>query len=210
VYSTFFVVCDGPCFTQDYGLGLALHTAGNAYVTGTTYSSDFPTVNALQPTLAGYGDSFVAMLNAAGSALVYSTYLGGSSYEERGGSIAVDTAGNAYVTGITYSSDFPTVNALQPTLAGDIRNAFVAKIDPTTTQPPVASALSLNPASVTSGATSTGTVTLSAGAPTGGAAVTLSSSNTAVATVPPTVTVPAGAMSANFTVSTSAVAASTP
>ncbi len=59
------------------------------------------------------GDAFVTKLNAAGSALVYSTHLGGSAWDV-GTGIAVDSSGNAYVTGTTYSSDFPTANAFQP------------------------------------------------------------------------------------------------
>ena len=63
----------------DTGYGIAVDAAGNAYVTGQTYSSDFPTVNPLQPALGGpTSNAFVAELNADGSALVYSTYLGGS------------------------------------------------------------------------------------------------------------------------------------
>jgi PKD repeat protein len=116
-------------------------SAGNAYVTGSTRSPDFPTANALQPT--GENNAFVARLSAAGSALVYSTYLGGSGYESGyisdGLGIAVDSAGNAYVTGTAYSLDFPTVNALQPTMGGGLRDAFVAKIGGTVNQPPVAS-----------------------------------------------------------------------
>ena len=145
VYSTYlggsYDFCDGfgSCASDD-GLGIAVDTAGNAYVVGTTYSSSFPTVNAIQPMLRGFRDAFVAKLNAAGSALVYSTYLGGSDVswcDEEGAcyfrgdyavGIAVDGEGNAYITGTTPSSDFPTANALQSTLAGD-SDAFVAKLN---------------------------------------------------------------------------------
>ena len=109
--------------------GIAVDSAGNAYVTGSTVSSNFPTANPLQPTLNGSNDAFVAKLNATGSALVYATYLGGSDYDA-GYGIAVDSAGNAYVTGITYSSNFPTANPLQPTLNGS-NDAFVAKLNAT-------------------------------------------------------------------------------
>ena len=82
--------------------GIAVDPAGNAYVTGDTNSTDFPTVNPLQATCGGCSSgkttTFVAKLNAAGSALVYSTYLGGSLEDEADG-IAVDSSGNAYVTG---------------------------------------------------------------------------------------------------------------
>ncbi len=114
---------------SDGSFGIAVDSAGNAYVTGGTSSTNFPTVNPLQPTYGGGGDAFVAKINPSGSALVYSTYLGGSSYE-CGESIAVDSAGNAYVTGGTSSTNFPTVNPLQPTYGGGEDDAFVAKINP--------------------------------------------------------------------------------
>jgi hypothetical protein len=114
--------------SQDVGGKIAVDTAGNAYVIGTTFSADFPTVNALQPYFGGGdGDAFVAKLTADGSALVYSTYLGGSG-RERGNCITVDAAGNAYVTGATNSADFPTSNPLQPVLGNLFFNAFVAKL----------------------------------------------------------------------------------
>ena len=113
---------------DDYGYGIAVDSSGNAHVTGFTGSTDFPTVNPLQATNHGGGDAFVAKLNAAGSALVYSTYLGGSSYDDAQG-IAVDSSGNAYVTGITQSTDFPTVNPLQASYGGGSADAFVAKLN---------------------------------------------------------------------------------
>jgi hypothetical protein len=103
--------------------------AGNAYVTGLTQSTDFPTTPGAFQTTHGGGlfDAFVTKLNAAGTALVYSTYLGGSENDE-GLGIAVDGAGNAYVTGFTQSTDFPTTpGAFQTTRQGG-QNAFVAKI----------------------------------------------------------------------------------
>lgn len=109
------------------GLGIAVDGNGNAYVAGFTYCSDFPVRNAFQPNLRGVEDAFVAKIDASGS-LSYSTYLGGSSADEAWG-IAVDKAGNAYVTGSTHSTDFPTSNAVQPSLAG-YQDAFVTKINP--------------------------------------------------------------------------------
>jgi beta-propeller repeat-containing protein len=116
----------------DMGLSIAVDPAGNAYVTGLTGSSDFPTQNPLQSAPGGGFDSFVAKLNATGTALVYSTYLGGSGDENTGlylwaADIAIDNVGNAFMTGYTSSPDFPTANPLQPTLRG-FSNAFVAKI----------------------------------------------------------------------------------
>ncbi|TMI08125.1 MAG: hypothetical protein E6H40_12740 [Betaproteobacteria bacterium] len=111
----------------DYGSGIAVDAAGSAYVTGSTSSADFPTANALQAAKAGFQNAFVTKLNPTGSALVYSTYLGGSG-GDGGTGIAVDAAGSAYVTGSTSSIDFPTVNPLQAAYGGD-GDAFVSKLD---------------------------------------------------------------------------------
>jgi hypothetical protein len=113
----------------DYGYGIAVDSAGNAYVVGNTASTDFPTMNPLQAANGGGLDVFVAALNAAGSALIYSTYLGGSG-DDMGAAIALDSADNAYVTGSTASADFPTNNPLQGANAGSI-NAFVSEIGST-------------------------------------------------------------------------------
>jgi hypothetical protein len=117
----------------DEGLGITVDSARNAYIVGVTQSTDFPTVNPVQPTFGGDSDVFVAKFNSTGSAITFSTYLGGSSYDT-GAGIAVDRAGNVYVTGYTTSNDFPTVNALQPVRArggNQGYDAFVAKLDPT-------------------------------------------------------------------------------
>src|SRR4029453_355003 len=107
----------------DFGEGMAIDAAGNAYVTGKTNSINFPTVNPLQPVKGFEDDAFVSKLNAAGSALVYSTFLGGNSDDGSSqfwgwAAIAVDDSGNAYVTGYTESTNFPTVNPLQAANAG--------------------------------------------------------------------------------------------
>ena len=112
---------------SDFANSIAVDSTGSAYVTGYTESPNFPTANALQSGFGGTADAFVTKLNAAGTALVYSTYLGGSS-EDRGDGIAVDSAGNAFVTGSTLSSNFPTANALQAVRGGD-RDAFVTKLN---------------------------------------------------------------------------------
>jgi Bacterial Ig-like domain (group 3)/Abnormal spindle-like microcephaly-assoc'd, ASPM-SPD-2-Hydin/Beta-propeller repeat len=128
VYSTYLGGSD-----IDWGSGVAVDAAGNAYVTGSTRSTEFPTANAIQPTNHGGYDAFVTKINAGGSALVYSTYLGGSGDENIAtyytGGIATDAAGNAYVTGYTDSTDFPTVHAFQPAYGGGVSDAFVAKIN---------------------------------------------------------------------------------
>lgn len=112
----------------DRGFGIALDAASNAYVTGRTQSADFPTVNPLQRALGGSEDAFVVKLNATGSALLYSTYLGGGGQDD-GLSIAVDAAGNAYVAGTTESRDRPTVNAFQPAFGGGVFDAYLAKLN---------------------------------------------------------------------------------
>ena len=128
VYSTY-LGGYGGMFEQSYGYGIAVDASGNAYVTGQTGSPSFPTASPLQAVFGGYLDAFVAKLNPTGSALVYSTYLGGSDYDN-GYGIAVDSAGNAYVTGGTVSTDFPTANPLQAVLGGG-QDVFVAKLNPT-------------------------------------------------------------------------------
>ena len=114
---------------EDYGYGIAVDTAGIAYVTGYTGSDDFPTASALYSKNAGgQSDVFVTKLNASGGSLSYSTYLGGSAYDE-GNGIAVDTSGNAYVTGYTHSDDFPTASAIYESHRGGYDDAFVTKLN---------------------------------------------------------------------------------
>ena len=132
VYSTFL----GGNNT-DEGHGIALDAAGSAYVTGVTASADFPvTAGTFDATFGGNTDAFVAKINPSGSALVYSTYLGGAN-QDQGNGIAVDATPSAYVTGYTFSDDFPvTSGALQSVRRGDF-DAFVAKISEDTTPPSV-------------------------------------------------------------------------
>lgn len=143
---------------DDEGAGTVVDAIGNAYVTGTARSSNFPTTpGSYQTTRGGWADAFVAILDPAGATLRYSTLLGGSqSLSTNGGAqpntdigvdegkaLTVDSSGNIYVVGLTNASDFPTVNPFQPSLASlDVlmtqgsqtyraSNAFVAKINPT-------------------------------------------------------------------------------
>jgi len=125
VYSTYLGGSD-----LDEAFGIAVDASGSAYITGKTRSNDFPTVNAFQPTFGGGNeDAFVAKINPAGSALVYSTYLGGSGSEGNLSRIALDSAGDAYVVGSTDSTDFPTASAIQSARAGPGDNAFVTKLN---------------------------------------------------------------------------------
>ncbi len=122
---------------DDYGNAIAVDGSGNAFVTGCTYSDPFPTTpGAFSTALNGMSDAFVAKLNSTGTALIYGTYLGGES-DEFGNAIAVDGSGNAFVTGETDSSEFPTTpGVFQPisggggAFGGDV---FVAKLNPTGT-----------------------------------------------------------------------------
>jgi hypothetical protein len=111
---------------------MAIDTAGDAFVTGETWSTNFPTVSPFQPTLNGFSDISVSKLDPTGSSLVYSSYLGGSGVEGEvllGASMAVNGAGEALLTGTTQSSDFPvTVGAFQPSFGGGRYDAFVAKV----------------------------------------------------------------------------------
>ena len=115
----------------DAAFGIAVDPAtGDALVTGQAGSTDFPTANPFQPSYGGgVEDAFVSRLSADGSALVFSTYLGGSDFDT-GNDIGVDPAtGDILVTGVTYSQDFPTVNALQASLGGPLAtNAFVVRL----------------------------------------------------------------------------------
>lgn len=121
IYSTYL---GGSGF--DVAVSNAVDSAGNAFVVGRTDSTNFPTANANQTAKAGGQDAFVAKLNSAGTALVYSTYLGGGG-EDEARDVALDSAGSAYVTGHTVSTNFPTANALQATQAG-LGDAFITKL----------------------------------------------------------------------------------
>lgn len=136
VYSTFLGgsvgAQSGPA--QQFGTGIALDSSGNVYVTGSTTTTDFPvTSGAFQTTFGGasdgFGDAFVTKLSASGSALIYSTYLGGSA-DDFGSSIAVDSSGDAIITGYTSSTNFPLANAFQSKSGGGT-DAFVSELDPT-------------------------------------------------------------------------------
>jgi hypothetical protein len=113
---------------------IAVDAAGKAWVTGRSLHNFPVTPGGFQQAESSFlrTDATVTLLDETGSALAYSTYLGGGD-DDYGNGITVDAAGNAYVTGTTLSIDFPTVNAFQTTKSGSTFNAFVAKIDPTQT-----------------------------------------------------------------------------
>ena len=126
VYSTYLGGNSG-----DAGYGIAVDAAGSAYVTGSTFSTNFPTQSPYQATYeGGTCDAFVTKLSPAGDTLVYSTYLGGGGWAA-GEGIAVDAAGSAYVTGSASSTtNFPTQSAYQGTYQGGTYDAFVTKLSP--------------------------------------------------------------------------------
>ncbi|MDI6794927.1 MAG: SBBP repeat-containing protein, partial [bacterium] len=126
VYSTYLGGGGG-----ESGNGIAVDSTGAAYITGTTVSTDFPTQNAIYGSLSGSTNLFVTKIDATGSGLVYSTYLGGSDGSDSGGvAIAVDYSGAAYITGFTFSTDFPTRNAIYSSYSGDTgTDVFVTKIN---------------------------------------------------------------------------------
>jgi len=113
---------------DDFGYGIAVDGQGNVFISGRTRSDDFPTTaGAYRTSRTGSSDIFVAKLNSAGSALTYSTFLGGSDSSATP-RIAVDPSGNAYVAGETSSAAFPVVNAYQSTLKGS-SDAFLVKLN---------------------------------------------------------------------------------
>lgn len=127
IYSTFL---GGSA--SDQGTDIAIDEAGNAYITGWGNSLNFPTTPGAFDTMGDSGEVFVSKLNTDGATLLYSTYLGGSS-NDNSWAIAVDTSGNAFVTGITSSSDFPTTfGAFDSTLSG-VTDAFLTKLNVTGT-----------------------------------------------------------------------------
>lgn len=111
---------------DDQGQGISIDGFTNAFVTGSTRSANFPILNPIQGSLNGVSDAFVTKLNLSGNAMVYSTYLGGSSADE-GQGIDVDLVGSAYIAGFTESTDFPTMTPFQASF-GAVRDAFVSKI----------------------------------------------------------------------------------
>lgn len=133
VYSTYLGGVVNPPYGDDEAFGIAVDSQGQAVITGKTYSPDFPILNAVQPLLAGVYDGFVTKFNASGSALLYSTYLGGNyafpdfTGDDVGTGILIDSAGNAVIGGTTGSDTFPVANAYQFQNAG-FTDGFISKI----------------------------------------------------------------------------------
>jgi hypothetical protein len=111
---------------DDRGAAIAVDSSGEAFVTGSTASANFPLAAAIRATLGGAKTAFVLKLNAVGNTLLFSTYFGGTNWET-GDAIALDGAGNVYVAGDTQSADFPVLAAVQSTIGGGM-DAFVTQL----------------------------------------------------------------------------------
>ncbi len=201
---------------DDRATGIAVNAAGAAYVTGFTSSTNFPTVTPLQISNGGGIDAFVAKLNPAGSAFLYSTYLGGSANESNTTTgtatnpIALDSTSNAYITGFTASTNFPTTTPLQAANAGG-QDAFVVKIADATPAADYSIAVVPSSRTVVPGGSTTYTVTAT---PVGGFTGTISlsasgfSSDSTVSFSPTTIVITdATAKSSTLTLTTTAATA---
>lgn len=122
LYSTFF---GGSSYDQINAV--KIDRDGSAYIVGQTGSDDFPTRNAFQPALAGYGNAFLSKVSPNGSVIEDSSYLGGNNFDAAM-DLALDDKQNAYVTGFTGSTNFPTLRPIQASLAGQL-DAFVVKVN---------------------------------------------------------------------------------
>ena len=142
---------------HDFGNGIALDAARNAYVTGQAFAHNFPVHNAVQSVKGGGTDAFVTKVNSTGAGLVYSTYLGGTA-DDGGSDLVLNGSGAVYVIGITASANFPLASPFQPTYGGN-SDAFIAKIGDTTCT------YSIDPTSQSfSPAAGSGSITVTAGA----------------------------------------------
>ncbi len=115
---------------SNWNNGIAVDSAGNAYVAGVTFANDMPLTHPFQRTYMGGAEGYIAKLGPLGKGLVFATYLGGTQ-DDQIDAIALDSSGSAFVTGWTLSSDFPVKNAFQGQLGGGFYNAFVTKLSPT-------------------------------------------------------------------------------
>jgi hypothetical protein len=126
LYSTYL----GGSGDNEWGQAVALDASGNCYVAGATSSTNFPLVNPIQAILGGSTDTFITALKPDGSALLFSTFLGGGKDDYPGGGIALDSSGDIYVAGQTFSTDFPILNAFQPAKNGDLASeGFITKLE---------------------------------------------------------------------------------
>ena len=129
LYSTYFGGSSGTVSDPEMATAIAVDSTGSAYIAGFTSSPDLLLVNPLQASRHGTADAFATKISASGTAVEYSTYLGGSSGVDRATAIVVDGIGSAYIAGYTASSDFPVTAAIQGSLAGAY-DAFLVRLAP--------------------------------------------------------------------------------
>lgn len=193
VYSTYLGGGAGPGLYggRDRGSIVAVNTAGEAFVSGYTYSNNFPLANAFQGTYGGTcdavagGDVFLTKINTGGTALSYSSYLGGSCDESPFGIVAQDN-GDIYLTGMTTSTNFPRVNAYQQN-KGALSDLFITKIQDAAGPTPTATVTGVVP-SATATRTATAVVPTSTATSTGTAIVPTSTATRTGTAVVPTAT----------------------
>ncbi len=114
---------------NDHGCAIAIDSSGNAYITGYTWSTDYDlTAGVYQTSNAGYEDVFVTKLNASGTAIIFSTLIGGSD-SDGGEDIVIDNSGNSFITGITWSGDYDITAGVFQTSNNGVANAFVTKLN---------------------------------------------------------------------------------
>jgi hypothetical protein len=212
VYGTYF----GGMNVFERGWSVAVDASGNAWLTGDineagTSVYDYPVLNPIQAGPGGgLSDGFVAQFGPTG-ALLFSSYLGGTLWDQ-GHGIAVDSTGCAYIVGSTSSDNFPTTaGSFQPQNAGGLNNhddAFVLKISPGTTVAPALASYTISPSSVLAGTNAIGTITLTAPAPAIGANVTLLT-DSPVVNIPASITIPGGQSSISFNIGTQIPASTT-
>jgi hypothetical protein len=123
IWATF---CGGGM--NDPAYGIAAEAGGNVIIYGTTGSADYPVCNALQATMHGPGDRFATKFNSTASALIWSTYYGGSLGDGGGGAISLDGIGNVAFAGYTKSADFPTYNPVQASNSGGY-DVFIVQLN---------------------------------------------------------------------------------
>ncbi len=217
IYST--LLRNAPCSS------LRLTPAGSVWIAGGTSSPNFPTTpDAFQQFFHAQvvgsenADAFISELSADASTLIYSTYIGGFN-TETAADLALDAGGNVYITGSTFSSDYPvTTGAFDTAFKGDganfIGDGFVTKLAlngsaPAPAPPPTVASVVPGANSINGGGTANIKVTLTGGAPAGGASVALASNNSAALSVPATVVIQPGVESANVTATAGNVSTST-
>ena len=183
VYSTFF----GGAVNETYCSGIAIDLYDNMYITGYTTGSDLPMVNAINSTFGGKTDSFIAKFNSTGS-LIFSTFLGGNDTDAID-AIAVDSYQEIYVTGYTFSTNFPMVNPYNSTIYNN-DNTFFAKLTSPQITIPIPSTATSTTQETTPSSTTTNTTTSILTNSTGNTATTISQNQTSSSNRTSTISAP--------------------